>query len=331
MKPESPTPPRQATLGRLELRCPPLPQTLVEATNLIDQPEQLEVGPVTAMVQRDPIVVAKLLHIVNSAYYGLRRAINSVERAVVMLGPVAVAGIVVGMNMLKLNSLLESPASRTFDRLIRHSIASAYLVRFLLEGNGGQGAGRGSQKRLVRVGVSFTAGLLHDFGKIILVYNYPEEALELYERHSLKQVMDEPDVCRLEQLLFGCDHTEAGEYVARKLGFPESLTDVIRFHHFPESETGNLETDRLIRATAVANLVAKTMGYGLRDSVTWSDVTESVAWELLLQKDLTHYTSETLLEALKEEKESLDQYIGALMSDKAEQKGLGRTVRSSSQ
>ena len=71
------------------MRCPPLPQTLLEATNLIDQPEQLEVGPVTAMVQRDPIVVAKLLHIVNSAYYGLRRAINSVERAVVMRASLA--------------------------------------------------------------------------------------------------------------------------------------------------------------------------------------------------------------------------------------------------
>ena len=68
----------KATLGRLELRCPPPPQTLLEATKLIDEPEQLEVGPVTEMVQRDPIVVAKLLHIVNSAYYGLRRTINSV-------------------------------------------------------------------------------------------------------------------------------------------------------------------------------------------------------------------------------------------------------------
>ena len=98
----------KATLGGLELRCPPLPQTLLDATKLIDEPEQLEVGPVTEMVQRDPSVVAKLLHIVNSAYYGLRRTINSVERTVVMLGPVAVTGIVVGM----MNYVISDPSSR---------------------------------------------------------------------------------------------------------------------------------------------------------------------------------------------------------------------------
>src|SRR5690606_24720807 len=125
---------RAGTLQRLELRCPPLPQTLLEAMQLIERPEKLEVGPVTEMVERDPIVIARLLHIVNSAYYGLRHSVSSAERAVVMLGPVAVAGIVVGMNMLKLRTTLQGPAAETFRRLTRHSVATAFLTRHILEG-----------------------------------------------------------------------------------------------------------------------------------------------------------------------------------------------------
>ncbi len=309
----------KATLGRLELRCPPLPQTLLEATKLIDSPEQLEVGPVTEMVQRDPIVVAKLLHIVNSAYYGLRRTINSVERTVVMLGPVAVAGIVVGMNILKLNSVLDGPAGRCFDRLIQHSIATAFLLRHLLEGLPRQ---RGVRVSGNRVGVSFTAGLLHDFGKIILVYNYPEEAIALYEKRTIEEQLRVPDVRELEQLVFGCDHTEAGEYVARKLGFPDTLTDVIRLHHSVEEPTGILETDRLVRATAAANLASKGMGYAFDRTVDWKTIASDPVWEQILQHDLRHMgTVEALVSDVQMQKANLDLYVTAMTTRPDANKG----------
>ncbi len=302
----------KATLGGLKLRCPPLPQTLLEATKLIDEPEQLEVGPVTEMVQRDPIVVAKLLHIVNSAYYGLRRTINSVERTVVMLGPVAVAGIVVGMNILKLNSILEGPAGRCFNRLIRHSIATAFLLRHLMEGAPRKNKNFAKGK-VARVGVGFTAGLLHDFGKIILIYNYPDEALDLYEKRALDAQLREPDVRAVEQLVFGCDHTEAGGYVACKLGFPDSLTDVIRFHHEPERANGDPETDRLVRATAAANLAAKVMGFALDQPLDWQTAACDPIWQRLLELDLPHFGEVTLLiEDLQQQQEHLKQYVSAM-------------------
>ncbi|MFQ5571898.1 MAG: HDOD domain-containing protein [Rhodothermales bacterium] len=313
----------QATLGRLELRCPPLPQTLVEATRLIDKPEQLEVGPVTEMVQRDPIVVAKLLHIVNSAYYGLRRTINSVERTVVMLGPVAVAGIVVGMNILKLNSILDGPAARCFGQLIRHSLASAFLLRHVLDGPPRQIPGH-QKKKSSRVGVSFTAGLLHDFGKIILVYNFPNEALELYEKRTFDKRLREPDIRQLEQLVFGCDHTEAGEFVARKLGFPDSLTDVIRFHHEPERSSGSPETDRLVRTTAAINLVVRAMGYTIGKPLDWETVALDPIWETILKHDLPHYESvAALIVELQQQQEHVDHYVKA-MTMSPEQSGKNR-------
>lgn len=304
------------TLRTLELRCPPLPQTLVEALDLIDNPQKMEVGPVTEMVQRDPIVVARLLHTVNSAYYGLRHTISSAERAVVMLGPVAVAGIVLGMHMLKLRSILEGPAGPCFQRLIRHSIASAFLTRHLL-----QGAPRSLEERrsAARLGVSFTAGLLHDFGKIILVYNFQDEALELYDDQKLRKKILAEDDREFERLLFGCDHTEAGEFAARKLNFPEVLVNVIRHHHDPSADTGDDEKDRLIRATAAANLAAKAMGYAFTREESPEGIAEDPIWRRLVAKDLPQFkTSGDLVEELFRQQGHLDEYVQHLTSAPAE-------------
>lgn len=295
-------------LNKLELRSPPLPQTLVEAMDLIQRPDQLEMEPVTRMVQRDPIVVARLLQIVNSAYYGLQRSIDSVDRAVVMLGPVAVTGIVMGMNMLKLKSALEGPASRCFLRLIRHCIATAFLTRHLYDGPPRDYVGK--RHKVGRIGTSFTAGLLHDFGKIILVYNYPLEAVDLYDRQAYgQQAMDE-DMRELESILFGYDHTEAGEFVARKLDFPDALTDVIRLHHEPEAGTGDPETDRLIRATVAANAVSKAMGYSFTSSLSWRACLSLPVWQTILETDLPRYGDlKTLVQELRDQREHLDYYV----------------------
>lgn len=295
------------TLRGLELRCPPLPQTLIEALDLIDKPEKMEVGPVTEMVQRDPIVVARLLHTVNSAYYGLRHTISSADRAVVMLGPVAVAGIVLGMHMLKLRSILESPAGECFQRLIRHSIASAFLTRHLLEGTPRETDRR---RAAARMGVSFTSGLLHDFGKIILVYNFQQEALDLYDSETIKDQIRLQDELEIERLLFGCDHTEAGEFAARKLNFPEVLVRVIRHHHQPHVRTGDDEADRLIRVTAGANLAATAMGYALTSPADPASIASDAIWSRLIANDMPRFkTPSDLVDELLRQQEHLDEYV----------------------
>ncbi len=313
MRPPRPFATRTGTLQRLELRCPPLPQTLLEAMDLIERPEKLEVGPVTRMVERDPIVIARLLHIVNSAYYGLRHSVSSAERAVVMLGPVAVAGIVVGMNMLKLRNTLHGPAAEAFRRLTRHSVATAFITRHIMEG-----APRDrnqSSQRAARMGVSFTAGMLHDFGKIILVYNFPDEAVGFYDPRGLGQSVRAEDPRHLEQLLFGCDHCEAGEYVARKLNFPEVLTRIIALHHSPEEATGDPDSERLRRVVAVANASAKAMGFAFGPESGWDSVLALPELSEVVRLDVpAAHTPERLVETIQSQQEHLEQYVEHMAS-----------------
>ncbi len=306
--------PTRRSLGTLELRCPPLPQTLFDALHLIERPERMEIGPVTEMVQRDPIVVARLLHTVNSAYYGLRHTIGSADRAVVMLGPVAVAGIVLGMHMLKLQSIVESPAGACFQRLIRHSIATAFLARHILEGTPRDTDRRANASK---IGLGFTAGLLHDFGKIILVYNFQKESVDLYDRQVFDEQITAEDDREFEQLFLGCDHTEAGEVAARKLNFPDVLVNVIRHHHEPLEPTGDADADRLIRATAAADRTAKAMGYAFSRPEKAAELAGHPVWSLLIKSDVPQFaTPDALVAELLDQQKNLDHYVEHLMMGK---------------
>lgn len=298
----------RATLSNLELRCPPLPQTLTEALDIMHTPERMEVQPVTEMVERDPAVVARLLQTVNSAYYGLQRSISSTGRAVVMLGPVAVTGLVVGMNMLKLRSIVEGPARDCFLGLIRHNIAVSYLTRHLY-------TTLPSPSPVAKEETSdpLTAGLLHDFGKIILVYNFPDEAVALYENGQLERQVHDPNQRTMEQLLFGYDHTEAGEFAARKLNFPEPITDVIRFHHDVEALEQPGDPGRLLRAVTAANRAAKAMSYDFSESLSWPEALDHPVWTLLRERDLPEMADvEVLRDELIREEGRLNAYVAHL-------------------
>jgi HD-like signal output (HDOD) protein len=304
---ESPNPEeRDGILGQLELRCPPLPQTLTDALELIHRPERLEVQPVTHMVERDPAVVARLLQTVNSAYYGLERPVSGTERAVVLLGPVAVTGLVVGMNMLKLRSIMEGPAAGCFIRLVRHHIAVADLAHYLHEDL----PSRSTAPDDDFTGDAFTCGLLHDFGKIILVYNCPEEAVALYEDGSIEQEVHEPDIQQLEQLLFGYDHTEAGEYAARKLNFPTPVVDIIAKHHDPEALDTDGPAGRLLRAVTGANLAVKAMGHAFSKPIDWDACMDHPVWALMLERDFPEVDDRRhLRDVIRIEQDSLDAYV----------------------
>lgn len=304
------------TLQGLELRCPPLPQTLLQALELMKMPEKMGIGSITDVVRRDPVVAARLLHTANSAHYGLRKRIGSVDRAVVMLGPVAVAGIVLGMHILRLRTTVEGPTAGCIQQLVRHSTATAYLTRYLLEhvpsiGDAPSPQSNGTAVRLSRgMGMPFTCGLLHDFGKFILIYNYQDDALRVYGRDVIVGTAAMQDVREAERRHFGCDHTEAGAFAARKLHFPEALVDVIRHHHDPPTQAADQKTNRITRATAAANLAAKAMGYGHPSDRSMAEIGEHPLWQELADHHLNLEESpRSLIEELLRQKPHLDRYV----------------------
>ena len=99
------------------------------------------------------------------------------------------------------------------------------------------------------------------------------------------------DETEIEQLLFGYDHTEAGEYVARKLNFPDQLVDVIRLHHEPKTSTGSPETDRLVRAVSAADAAARAMGFAFTRPMDADDVRNLPVWEKIASLDVRNFST----------------------------------------
>lgn len=250
------------TLGKLDLRLPPLPRTLPEVLRLLHVDGLVEPEAIANVVRNDPAAVAQLLWRINSSYYGLRRSIKDVERAIRMMGPTSAAGAIVGHSMAKMRELLDGPAGSCFTRLIRHSEGTAYFAHYLMseladsEGSvDGRPAGdRGS------IGDGFTEGLLHDFGKLVLLYNFPKKAVQLYEKDRVGEKMRAYEQRKLERTTFGCDHAEAGAYAALEMDFPPVLYQVIRYHHQPEGSDAGETSLRTVRAVSAANLAMKAMG-----------------------------------------------------------------------
>jgi HD-like signal output (HDOD) protein len=275
----------QGSLRSLNLRLPPLPQTLPQVLELLHEPGFVTTEDLAEVVQGDPAAVARLLKHINSAYYGLRRSITDVERAIRMMGPTTASGTVISLCMLEMSELMEGPAESCFRSILRHSEATAFLTRHLLDGEVPE-AGEEAPEEDVRPagGDGFTEGLLHDFGKLVLIYNYPEKAVSIYEDRVFEEYLAGTNPRVLEQLVFGCDHTEAGGYAASEMNFPRALIDVIRYHHGPDE--ANLKADSLetVRAVSAANRATKAMGsafVGLHPTeaeLDWETCAEDPIW-----------------------------------------------------
>ncbi|WP_263787568.1 HDOD domain-containing protein [Salinibacter grassmerensis] len=279
-----------AALRDLDLRVPPFPRTLPRVLELLHEPGFTDPQDLTEIVQHDPAATARLLKQINSAYYGLRRSITDVGRAIRMMGTTTAAGSVVSLGMLRMDELADGPVEACFQRFIRHSEATGFLASSLLGPLSPDGNSRvPSSESDVTQGKGFAEGLLHDFGKLVLFYNYPEKAAALYEEKRFADHLEEPDDRKMERFIFGCDHCQAGAYAALELNFPQTLVDVIRHHHSPRPESSDA-SPRVLRAIRAANLAAKAMGTPLA-GVCPSE--EPISWETCADQPVwCHWTSD---------------------------------------
>lgn len=225
---------------------PALPATTARLLRLMDD-EFAGAREILEVIGQDPALTANLLKLCNSAYYGLRREVGAVGEALTYLGSRTVVQLAFATS---LGDVLRGPlAGYRLERgaLWRHSLAVAVGAAHLA------GAGdRGGRER------AFTAGLVHDIGKLVL--NGPLKA----RLQQLPQTGHYDALRQGERELLGFDHTEAGQALAEAWNFPPSLAAVIGRHHDLGSRPGEGEPDAawLVPFVAVANLAASRAGHG---------------------------------------------------------------------
>ncbi|MDP2360332.1 MAG: HDOD domain-containing protein [bacterium] len=210
---------RIATLDTL----PSLPRVVSEMLRLLAE-DDYSVDELMALVQQDPALTARVLKLANSALFGRPRQIDSLHQALVLLGAKEIHRLVTTISVMR--SFNDAFArGRTLDKehFWAHSLgtgemAARIAARFQLRFNG----------------VDFTAGLLHDVGKVVLDQHFHAEfrdCLDLSHRRGLPQF-------EAENRLLGLDHAEVGALLASRWELPDSLHAAILHHHrFQPDET----------------------------------------------------------------------------------------------
>jgi HD-like signal output (HDOD) protein len=204
--------PSQTTLpSDLEIRrridaCPKLASLQANNRALSDlvKSDTSLTSQIAEIIRRDPSLSARLLRMVNSVYFGLSARVNNIEEAVFFLGLRQIRELSMATPVLEEIEKLQQ-ATRTplpWKDLWKHSIAAALLTREILH----------ATPLAVDDETDYLVGLLHNIGKVVMAYSFPNELSEIAcTRHT-----DPAAVCLHERQIIGWDHAQIGAYYLEK-------------------------------------------------------------------------------------------------------------------
>ena len=207
----------KSLLPRLE-SLPSLPALYTEILAEIQAPNS-SFRKVGDLVARDLGMTAKILQLVNSAFFGLARRVASPQDAVSLLGYDTVRALVLSAKIFSQVNLQRIPGF-WLDALWQHSFSTSLFARAI---------GVGEKLPRKAQDEAFTAGILHDLGKLILAQNFPDdytEAIAQSDRHN--RPLWEVEIER-----FGASHAELGAYLLGLWGIGEDVVAAVAQHHQP--------------------------------------------------------------------------------------------------
>src|SRR6202034_2978370 len=180
-------------LGKL----PSMPTLYFEILRQLDSPGAT-VENVGRIIAQDPGMTAKMLQLVNSAFFGLCRHLTDPTEVVLQLGLETIKSLVLGIHVFGELDMANG-GEMTAQTLWQHSLATATLARRIA-----------NKERLEKSVVedSFTAGLLHDVGRLVLLANLPKEYAEALRRSRTENL----PLVEAERAVFGTTHAEVGGY-----------------------------------------------------------------------------------------------------------------------
>lgn len=221
---------------------PSLPTLYTEITNALRDPK-CSLRDVGQIIVRDIAMTTKILQLVNSAYFGLRRKVTTPDEAVVYLGTETVKAMVLSLQVFSEASVEGLPKGH-LDELWEHCFVVANFAKKI--------ASIESDEKSV-IDNSFTSGIIHDVGQLILLLNRKEQYLTFLQ----EQKTSDKSVLRLEEKIFGTNHCELGAYLLNLWGLPHATVQPIAYHHTVE-RFADLPFNPSV-AVAAANIIAREL------------------------------------------------------------------------
>jgi putative nucleotidyltransferase with HDIG domain len=221
---------------------PTLPVIYQELFEKMQDPN-VAVPEIAEIITHDQALSVKILHLVNSAFYGYGQQIKTISRAVVILGFRAVRSAALATSVFDYFKDEEDGAVNMAD-FWKHSVAVAAICKVLA-----------GELNINQKEDAFVVGLLHDIGKLVEKRYFDEDFRECCfvakEQHL--------SWYECENALFQVHHATIGKAIFRAWNFPPSVVDAVQFHHTPEAAT---KVPQLTALVHVADVISYELGLG---------------------------------------------------------------------
>jgi HD-like signal output (HDOD) protein len=194
-----------------------LPEITLKIIELVENPRSTA-QDLHKVISNDPALVARILKVVNSAFYGLPGQIGSINRAIVLLGLNAVKNIVIAASLAKLFRGGRVSANFSAKDLWSHSIAVGVTSKLIVQ-----------KINNTLPDEAFLAGLIHDIGILVELQAFRDPLVEITDRAAKEEIK----YLALETEIIGVDHQQLGTGLTSKWKFPRSFQYVTGHHHAP--------------------------------------------------------------------------------------------------
>ena len=215
----------RAVVGRL-VKLPTTPRIYHELLSALARP-QVHLEAVAELVEQDPAMVARIMQIASSSFFGFSQPLVSIKGAVARLGTEMIASLALASHAF---GAVGEPTAPGFsiDALQVHSLAVAQRAR---------AAAVAAAEAPATAAAAFTAGLVHDLGKLIIAAAMPAEYAEIQRRGKL----GEP-AAAIERAVLRTSHAEIGAYLLGLWGLPLPIIDAVARHDDPGAPASPLLT-----------------------------------------------------------------------------------------
>ncbi len=237
--------PAPGEIDRAVEQLKPVPQAALKILRLIDE-EEYDLRTLADELRKDQVLCARTLKLANSVMFASRTPIDSVDHALMYLGVNLLVKFVIAAAVEGFFDQTASGYSLCKGGLYHHAVGTAIVSEKLAR-----------LTQAAKPGLSYTAGLLHDIGKVVLD-QFVTGAAPLFYRQLIEEKAI--DFIQAEQSLFGTTHGEVGHQLAQKWALPDSLAGAIRHHHRPERDHRFAELNHIV---FLANLIMSRFHAGL--------------------------------------------------------------------
>lgn len=224
-----------------DIKLPDAPDIILDFNKVIEDPVS-SIHNIADVVQRSPSLTSLLLKLANSAFYGFPSRIDTISRAVAVIGTREIHSLILGINVMRqFHDISKDLADMT--AFIKHSLSCGILCRILAAN-----AKRQYTERL------FVAGLLHDIGRLIWYKYFPEQAKLILKMASKTGC----SLYEIENRCLGISHEEIAAHLLKKWNFPVSLKNSLIHHHRPSESADSIEAS----IVHIADITVNAIGLG---------------------------------------------------------------------